>query len=248
MRVRYASTSRTKHPQLAVGVDGSIPPGPTVDESERWDLHKALERVLPPVGRAIAKDTRNSRMEQEILADPYRLHDNERVGVVFDFMVAGATFNGRGDVIDAHLRGRDFAFLCRDRMNSHSRNATEVPLANGMMVGYVPETLARQIALLLDQGHLYVACFKKVLLGQRAPIPVVIGELLPLDTKVTAARAEGVLPSGVTPVPEAQEDLAQAQVASGQQEEGMPAGFIAALFLLGVAGLTAIVPILTRAR
>ena len=57
------------------------------------------------------------------------------------------------------------------------RNAIEVRIPNGMVVGYVPEKYAEDVAPLLDADHPYDAYVKKILTGGRSPIPVVVAQL-----------------------------------------------------------------------
>jgi hypothetical protein len=165
-----------------------------VDEWERRDLHKALERVLPPEQRARAVEARREADYREITNDPRAFQDLDRIGDVYDFMVAGVHYENRADVIDEFVRTGDLVYFVRDRDNRFSRNAVEVRIANGLMIGYVPEQFAVEVAPLLDKGHRYHAWVKKLLDGSRVTIPVVLAEVLRKDAVFSFALRESELP------------------------------------------------------
>jgi hypothetical protein len=140
-----------------------------VTPSERRDLSQALERVLPPEQRRKAREARQ-KSEQEEWAAAVEEEEN-----TYDFMVAGTRHDGRWKVIRERVRPGEQAELVRDYGNKFSANAIGVRVAGGLMVGYVPEFLAAEIAPLLDRSCEYEATFKKVLNARDgAPVPVVI--------------------------------------------------------------------------
>jgi HIRAN domain-containing protein len=95
----------------------------------------------------------------------------------WDFMVAGSLYEGRPAVIERYARIGDPVYLARDPANRYSANAIEIRLPNGMQIGFVPETDARDMAPELDSGCPHRAYLKKILAGRRAPIPVVVASL-----------------------------------------------------------------------
>ncbi len=165
-----------------------------VTAEERRELYIALEDVLPPDVRAIAKKTRRSAEEKE--KDRLRLRrelekerqrdERERNSPIehWDFMVAGAIYEGRPALIERYAQTTAPAFLVRDRANKFSRNAVEVRTASGHQIGFVPEEDASDLAPFLDGGHPYFAQIKKILTGGRYPIPVVVADVYRKDASV----------------------------------------------------------------
>ena len=80
-------------------------------------------------------------------------------------------------VIERYARIGDRVYLARDPANRFSANAIEIRLPNGMQIGFVPETDARDMAPELDSGCPHRAYLKKILAGRRAPIPFVVASL-----------------------------------------------------------------------
>jgi hypothetical protein len=165
-----------------------------VTAEERRDLYLALESVLPPDVRATAKRARRSAEEKEKdrlrlqqALEKERLRDErERNSPIehWDFMVAGAKYDGRPALIERYAQTAAPAFLVRDRANKYSRNAIEVRTASGHQIGYVPEEDASDLAPLLDGSHPYFAQIKKILTGGRYPIPVVVADVYRKDANV----------------------------------------------------------------
>lgn len=154
-----------------------------VTPTERKELHKALERVLPPEIRADSVDKRREIEKQE--------RERDRAIDSINFMVAGCRFENRPSIIGGLVNDYDPAFLVRDRNNHHSKYAIEVRLKTGHMVGYVPNDFAKSVAPLLDRGCLHRAYFTKVLTGGRSPIPVVQAYFYNPDAQTEGAVAEG---------------------------------------------------------
>lgn len=175
-----------------------------VTKEERQAVYKALETVLPPEIRkeAVArrreieldeKNYQRALRDQEKQEKREEREQNRTIGS-WNFMVAGVRYEDRPALIEKNVRADNIAFLKRDKFNKHSRNAIEVLTQNGVMIGFVPEDDAVDMAPLFDQGCRYEAFFTKVLSGGRTPIPVV-------QTYVYGANAtvEGSLTQADTP-------------------------------------------------
>jgi len=173
---------------------------------ERRELQEALERILPKKDRDVAIQARTAAELRRYKEAP----ETATVvrGILFDFMVAGTGYEGRGPVIEQYVRVGDDAILSRDRGNKFSRNAVAVKVSNGRQIGFVPEEDAEEMAPLLDAGHEGRAYFKKVLDGRRGPIPVVVVLLTP--------PVEGVPLRGATTEPAAPEVSAKEPGSTGQ--------------------------------
>jgi hypothetical protein len=163
----------------------------SVDDYERHELQKALERVLPKKYRDAAIEARRAREFQRFKDAPQHAMDAPLVGPeasdgdVFDFMVAGIAYEGRAATIEEHVRPEECAHLWRDKENKFSKNAVAVRTGNGLMIGFVPEDQAEQMAPFLDRGYAWRAYFKKILNGHRGSIPVVVATFsLPGDGAV----------------------------------------------------------------
>lgn len=193
---------------LLVGLVDAILKDGKVTDIERRELHRALEKVLPPEMRGVAVAQRRiadaelrekaktekaearaqekERKAQERLRDSPIDHAN--------FMVAGTLHEGRGAIIERHVQAGDKAFLWRDRSNRFSRNAIEIRVPNGMTIGFVPEEDAVNLAPLIDDGALHDAMITKVLSGRRGPIPVVDATLYTADAKVPNLVGQSQVP------------------------------------------------------
>ena len=162
-----------------------------VTTEERRDLFIAIERILPTDVREMSRSARQEKEKLE--ADQVRAeasaekqrqqaqereeHARNRPPHHFDFMIAGAKYNGRPAVIERHVDDDDQVALERDRDNQHSRNAVRVLTMTGKEIGFVPEEEAIAMAPLLDAGHTYSAFVKKVLLGSSHKIPVIVAKV-----------------------------------------------------------------------
>lgn len=175
-----------------------------VTKEERQAVYKALETVLPPDirkgaiarRRTIESEQKNQQRvlrEQEKQEKSDERERNKTVGS-WNFMVAGVRYENRPALISQHVRVDDTAYLKRDKASKHSRNAIEVRTQNGVIVGYVPEDDAVDMAPLLDQGCRYEAFFTKVLSGGRSPMPVVQTYFYG-----TNSTAEGAISQAETP-------------------------------------------------
>jgi hypothetical protein len=156
-----------------------------ITDDERAEVFAAVEKVLPPDLRAIAKGRRKQRIQEDRRAtEPLD---------EWDFMVAGCRYEGRGPLIQEHARVGDRVFLVRDHANAHSRDAVEVRLGTGHHIGFVPETIAADVAEAIDRGP-YIADIKKVLTGGRAPIPVIVASAYDQDTTVAGVQRQHEAP------------------------------------------------------
>ncbi len=159
----------------------------TVTDEERDDLYAAIETALPLDVRADVRARR--RAGQDADREQRRIERNAAHAAArearmrdtpletWDFMVAGSLYEGRPAVIERYARVGDPVYLARDPANRFSANAIEIRLPNGMQIGFVPETDARDMAPELDSGCPHRAYLKKILAGRRAPIPVVVASL-----------------------------------------------------------------------
>lgn len=180
-----------------------------VTADERRELYHAIEIVLPPDVRSVARDRRRTAESAErarvAVAREAAKHEQREARTrsqpleSWDFMVAGVRYEGRPDVISKHANAGDVAFLARDRANPHSPHAVEVRLGNGMQIGHVPEEDAVDVAPYLGAGHPHSACIKKILTGGRVPIPVVIASVFHREAGGGNLVRENQVPAKVAP-------------------------------------------------
>jgi HIRAN domain len=176
-----------------------------ITEDEREYLLDTIEAVLPPDARAKAKAKRSPvrRMCQtdgctnllredaprsrrwcdecrDVRRAPNKYREGDVAGLDVGFAVAGVQYEGRQDVIRAHVKDGDSLVLVREPGNPYDANAVQVRLENGMQIGFVPRQWRRrafdeddepqehtnvEIARLLDAGQAYTAYCWKVLTG-----------------------------------------------------------------------------------
>jgi hypothetical protein len=172
-----------------------------VTSEERAWLQTAIETVLPREERQVAVARRREAeanagrqlsAQQELQREFARLC---RPVATFDFMVAGAAYDGRPAVIEAHVHEGDAVLLVRQHDNQYSPNAILIRLKNGLDIGYVPEGDAAYLAPQLDRGAVQSAQVKKVLTGGRGPIPVVWGELYQAEAPAPEADDAALAPT-----------------------------------------------------
>lgn len=160
-----------------VVADGKITP------EERKTVHLAVEKILPPDLRIIAQMHKRQANadEKEIKkqskqAEKQRLWEEERRNEPSDeanFMIAGTRYEGREAVIKKHIKVGDSVLFKREPFNKFSPNAIGVFTKNNeMMIGYVPEDDAEEMAEWLDRGDKYKAIVTKIL-GYKSIIPVI---------------------------------------------------------------------------
>jgi hypothetical protein len=176
-----------------------------ITKEERASVYKAIEAILPLDLRRDTtsrrrmveeqeRDRERSLREEEKQKKREETARNRRQGSC-NFMVAGVRHENREAIVSRHVSEEDTAYLRRDRANRFSRNAVEVRAANGMMIGYVPEDYAIEVAPLLDQGCRHEALFTKVLRGGRVPIPVVQAYFYGPDATVPSAITQAEIPT-----------------------------------------------------
>lgn len=192
--------------------DGQITP------DELAELHKALETVLPPDLRKGAQQARRSAeaLDRQRIAKEradvmvrlaVRIEDGEEDGdesepiEQYDFMAAGSNHDGRDLIIRELLDADDppeVAYLRRDAQNPHSRNAVEVRIWDGRVIGYVPEwsdqVHAKDVARYLDDGARHRARIKRILTGGRSPIAIVAAEIFDASADVEGAVTQAEVP------------------------------------------------------
>jgi HIRAN domain len=168
--------------------DGSV----TADE--RRELFLAIEKILPQDVREISRNARQNREQTE--REQQTLGSNEAKRLQrearelnrpiehFDFMIAGAKYDGRPALIARYAQVTDSVLLRRDPANKYSRNATRVLTTSGHEIGFVPEEDATELAPLLDSGHPYAARIKKILAGSSHDIPVIVADIYSRDSNV----------------------------------------------------------------
>jgi hypothetical protein len=184
-----------------------------VTKDERRELFEAVEKVLPPEARTIAKTARRAveakrkadkadavaakkeQRKQELAAQERRQPEDE-----FDFMVAGVSFDGRHRLIEQHLNVRDRVKLLQEPNNRRDENAIAVTLTNGKKIGYVPRSDSEVLSSCIDAYNYYVATVDKII-GIHFPVPVIVVQFyrpdqladiadLNLQTQTTAALAQ----------------------------------------------------------
>jgi hypothetical protein len=177
-----------------------------IAQDELRELYLVVEAVLPPDIRTLVRGRRRA-LEQKAREEARAARESERARsrleqkaaplAEWDFMVAGTRYEGRASVIAHYARRGDRVYLARDRANAYSRNAVEVRLANGMQIGYVPETLAQEMAPLLDNGCLQEAHIKKILTAGRGPIPVVVASVYAAESARDGLVREDEVPTKI---------------------------------------------------
>ncbi len=175
-----------------------------ITRDEQDELYKAIETVLPPEARKLAKQSRRAVAAKEQAnelaaseaATRKELAERERDAPVdaANFMVAGVHFENRSVLIERYVEYGLPVFLARDHENRFSRFATEVRVPDGYQIGFVPEEFAEEVAPLIDKGALHKASITKVLRGGRVPIPVVQAYFYRPDAQVEGAVSSANVP------------------------------------------------------
>lgn len=197
---------------LAATVERILQDG-RITAEELGELHDALETVLPQDLRKEAQKTRRATQAEERRLARARaaaeakeqaaeeLERNEPIAQ-YDFMVAGSDHDGRDRIVRELLDQddvSDVAYLRRDAENPHSRNAVEVRIWDGRVIGYVPEhsyqVRARDVARHLDAGARHDAGIKKILTGGRSPIVVIVADLYNANANIEGAVTQAEVPS-----------------------------------------------------
>lgn len=154
-----------------------------VTDAERTAVYKAVERILPPEARRLAKERRGAvegikresvRAERDA-AKEHRLQERDRDWVIGrdNFMVAGVAYEGRAGTVETYAYVGHPVFLLRDPGNEYDPNAIKIILRQGYVIGFAPRASAAALAPLLDKGCKHAAHLTKILKGRIAPIPIV---------------------------------------------------------------------------
>jgi hypothetical protein len=155
-----------------------------VTSDEQRELLEAIEKVLPVETRKSAKAARkqaeNERMavreKKERQESLRKMEETRRRTPIaeFDFMVAGVHFEGRDRIIAQFLNEGDRVRIALDSGNPYDRSAVAINLLSGQQIGYVPRTESAEVTSCVKGSSLYIASVKKILVGGRVPIPVVV--------------------------------------------------------------------------
>lgn len=175
-----------------------------VTPDEQREVYLAIETVLPPDIRVSVRGSRvlRARVDREkAIADRIEAEERNEPIERLDFCVAGSRYEGRHEAVRLHARQGDVGYLIRERDNKFSKNAVEVRLQNGMMVGYVPEELAIDLAPTLDGGAKHRAHIKKLWQGKHSLIPIMLAEIYQRDADRPGAIAESAVPTRQLPPP-----------------------------------------------
>lgn len=178
-----------------------------VTDEEREALYKALEKVLPVEYRAIAQMRRKEAKRRDV---SFARAERNQDAVVdrIDIMVAGVAYEGRADVVRRYVTPGQQLTIAREPSNPFSRNACQIRIRNGAMIGFVPESHASSLSVMLDGACRYEAVVKKVIEGSSFPIPVVVIDVYgPQCTRPSARLAERVIGqhrTGMRPEPASQ--------------------------------------------
>lgn len=111
------------------------------------------------------------------------------------FLVSGVHHEGRAAIIEQFAEEGGEVFLARDTASPLSKNTIEVRLANGFVIGLVPEEDAEVLAPLLDDGCPHQAHIKTIVEGGRAPVPVIVSRIYEPGAKID----EAIYPDEVPP-------------------------------------------------
>jgi hypothetical protein len=172
-----------------------------VTKEERRELFEAIEKVLPPEARTIAKtarraveakrkadakaveakgkaDAKAAKKEQQMqeLAEQKRRQPED----AFEFVVKGVSLEGRHRLIERHLDVGDRVVLLQEPNNRHDDCAVAVILTNGKKIGEVPWSDSEDVSNGIDVHPYYVATVTKII-GIRFPVPVIALEFYRSD-------------------------------------------------------------------
>jgi hypothetical protein len=172
-----------------------------VTKDERRELFEAVEKVLPPEARTIAKTARRAveakrkadGVAARRAAEAKRKADkadavaakkeqrNQELAAQerrqpedeFDFMVVGVSFDGRHRLIEKYLNVGDRVKLLQEPDNPHGDTAVAVTLTNGKKIGYVPHSDSEDVSSCIDAYNYYVATVDRII-GIHFPVPVIV--------------------------------------------------------------------------
>jgi hypothetical protein len=179
---------------------------------EEVEIYLSVEAVLPPADRALVtqrrkvaeaarKETRKRELweaaeKKRVEAAEDQLRKNQLLPIFsLNFCVAGTRHDGRPEIIAAHAREYDRAYLRREPDNPKSPHAVAVITPNGMHIGYVPDWLAQQIVDFLAQGYPQKVHLGQIYEGTRGgPVVKVGGAIYRPGAPVTGAVTESETP------------------------------------------------------
>jgi hypothetical protein len=151
---------------------------------ESLQLLEAVEQILPPDAQKAAKVARREADRQRKAAakfarerqqqpEPGRFERRDPEDR-FEFIVAGVHVEWRPDLNSYSLNAGERVRLVPEPGNANDDCAIAVTLSDGQRIGYVPRDDSESVADSYKKCGYYVARVKKILMGRRAPIPVVV--------------------------------------------------------------------------
>jgi hypothetical protein len=137
-------------------------------------LYQAIEKILPPTDRQTAKSNRKNSETKE--------RDRNRCLQYNNFMIAGCKHKDRAENIES-LNVHDPVTLEREPDNPKDKNAVVI-YSNGLELGYVPRTDAKEVATMLDNPNIKYMAWVTKLLGDYSDktVPVVAVKFYKADS------------------------------------------------------------------
>lgn len=179
-----------------------------VTDLERRELHRAVERILPPEAKQRSRLIRvgaeqQSREERQRLRQAERdardiareAEKQKRPIHIIDLLVVGTRYEGRDRVVSEFCRIGGRVFLAPEPENVHDPHAIRVLCANGMQIGYVPREHAAYLSRIMESGCRQRIEVAKILRGQHSKIPVIKGELYGPDADIDGTYTEADAPA-----------------------------------------------------
>lgn len=158
---------------------GAILADGIVTDSERRELQRVVEAVLPPALRPAAAAARRDAL----VADRAARQRAESMGAgEWTFVVAGVRHDNRAEAVRDHLREGDLVLLSRETFegaNSPGARATAVRIARTRdLVGYVPKSISYDLSMAIDAGWPVEARCVSIVDGPEAPFPTVTARVV----------------------------------------------------------------------
>jgi hypothetical protein len=178
--------------QLRVILDHVLADG-KITETERREVYRAVERVLPAELRQRARSVRLAREAVEKMRRQEEKRRNTPV-LRLDIPVVGIPYDRRAEIVKRFARVDDPVYLVREPDNPVDPNAIMVLLRQGYQIGYVPREEAEGLAPLLDAGCKQRARIKKILRGRSYPLPYMVAEIYQPDADVPGLTSPDELP------------------------------------------------------
>ena len=165
------------------------------------ELHIAIERVLPPAYRKLAKQQRRKAEDAERMREYQEYRRTTPLG--FDFRVAGVAYEGRSKIVEQYVRMADTVQLVRDKHNKKSKNGTAIKilLNNRKCIGWVPELdiwgdessdkISEEVSRLLDEGRPYLAVIYDWYEGyKKSIVPLIELTVYPIGTSRSQIKTD----------------------------------------------------------